>query len=82
MLIIINGYLEMALLQIQLIPEHTFDNAGNYSVTLIAFNKNGCADTIVRNDIIQLGPPKILGIENIPYQGLCTKNYDLSAQYL
>ncbi len=54
-------------------PEHTYDNAGTYSVTLIAFNKNGCADTIVRDNLIQLGPPKILGIENIPYQGCAPK---------
>lgn len=50
-------------------PVHTYDHAGSYSVKLIAFNKNGCADTLVQNDLIQLGPPKILGVENIPFQG-------------
>ncbi len=54
-------------------PEHIFNDAGSYSVTLIAFNKNGCADTIIRNDIIQLGPPKILGITDIPYEGCAPK---------
>ena len=54
-------------------PEHTYDNAGSYSVTLIAFNKNGCADTVVHSNLIQLGPPKILGIEDIPYQGCAPK---------
>ncbi len=54
-------------------PQHTYSNAGSYSVTLIAFNKNGCADTLIRNDLIQLGPPKILGIEDIPYEGCAPK---------
>ena len=30
-------------------------------------------DTIIKTDLIQLGPPKILGIENIPYQGCAPK---------
>jgi gliding motility-associated-like protein len=54
-------------------PEHIYNNAGDYSVTLIAFNKNGCGDTLIRTNLIQLGPPKILGIEDIPYEGCIPK---------
>lgn len=53
--------------------EHTYTDVGTYSVSLIAFNSNGCADTLTRIDLVQLGPPKILGIENIPYEGCAPK---------
>lgn len=53
--------------------QHTYTNVGTYSVSLIAFNANGCADTITRVDLVQIGPPKILSIENIPYEGCAPK---------
>lgn len=50
-------------------PEHTYKDAGEYSVMLIAYNANGCPDTIEKKNLIQLGPPKITGIENLPFSG-------------
>ncbi len=64
-------------------PVHTYSVAGKYSVTLIAFNASGCSDTLVRDDVIQLGPPKIFGIDSIPFIGCApqtvTFNPDLFA---
>ncbi|MEL6625523.1 MAG: PKD domain-containing protein, partial [Bacteroidota bacterium] len=33
-------------------PVHFYTNSGNYTVTLIATNANGCSDTLVRQDLI------------------------------
>jgi gliding motility-associated-like protein len=54
--------------------QHTYTNPGTYSVALVAFNKTGCADTLMRTDFIQIGPPKILGIQDIPYEGCAPKS--------
>lgn len=54
--------------------EHTYNSKGSYSVSLIAFNSYGCSDTLTRQDIIQLGPPKILGIDSLPFTGCVPKN--------
>lgn len=35
-------------------PVHTYDNAGVYSVRLIATNSDGCADTLKYNDTIEV----------------------------
>ena len=50
-------------------PDYTYTATGSYSVTLIAFNTNGCPDTLTLSNIVQLGPPKILGIDSIPLEG-------------
>ena len=40
-------------------PAHTYTDTGSYTVTLIAANANGCIDTIVRSQYIQVGKPTI-----------------------
>lgn len=50
-------------------PSHTYTAAGNYSVTLIVFNSNGCGDTLTKTGLVQLGPPEITGIQNLPASG-------------
>lgn len=52
---------------------HTYNLKGSYSVSLIAFNSNGCTDTLNRPDLVQLGPPKILGIDSLPFTGCVPK---------
>ena len=54
-------------------PEHTYKNAGQFSVMLIAYNANGCPDTIKKLNFIQLGPPELTGIENLPFAGCAPK---------
>jgi PKD repeat protein len=35
-------------------PEHTYDGAGTYTVTLYSWSKENCVDTLVREDFISL----------------------------
>ncbi len=50
-------------------PIHTYLNPGYFTVTMIAFNNNGCSDTLISNNLIKIGVPKILEIQNFPFQG-------------
>jgi len=50
-------------------PSHTYNKSGYFTVTLIAFNTAGCSDTLVKTDLIKLGPPQIFSFENLPLQG-------------
>ena len=59
-------------------PQHTYNTAGKYTVTLIAFNSNGCPDTLIKNDFIVLGPPKIDNISGLPYEGCAPKTLKLT----
>ncbi len=58
-------------------PAHNYTNAGKFAVTLIAYNINGCADTVIKNDFIELGPPHINGIENLPFEGCAPQTLTL-----
>ncbi len=49
-------------------PNHTYTNTGNYTVTLISTNSNGCSDTLVKTEIIKIQPPVVV-INNLPQQG-------------
>ena len=51
-------------------PMHTYTQLGNYTVTLIATNSNGCSDTLVKEQYIKIQKPGIT-INNLPRTG-CT----------
>jgi gliding motility-associated-like protein len=40
-------------------PVHTYQNMGNYTVSLTVTNTHGCSNTFTRNNYIQLAPPSI-----------------------
>src|ERR1700712_5020708 len=40
-------------------PSHTYLNNGLYNVTLITINANGCADTLKKNEYINITPAEI-----------------------
>lgn len=40
---------------VQKSPLNTYNTAGTYTVTLIATSSNGCADTIVKNNLLAIG---------------------------
>ena len=49
-------------------PVHTYLAPGNYTVTLITTNANGCSDTLIKTDYINIQPP-VATINNLPQQG-------------
>ena len=49
-------------------PTHTYTNPGNYSVTLITTNANGCSDTLVKTNYISIQLP-VATINSLPQQG-------------
>ena len=51
-------------------PVHTYTATGNYTVTLIAWNENGCSDTLVKKDYIKIQKP-IITFKGLPQTG-CT----------
>ncbi|MEJ7683266.1 MAG: PKD domain-containing protein [Segetibacter sp.] len=50
-------------------PQHTYLSVGNYTVTLVATNSNGCRDTIVKQNFVKIIPPKITSVKNLPVKG-------------
>lgn len=55
------------------LPTHIYTKGGFYNVSLIAFNGKGCSDTLMKNDIVKVGPPEILGFSNLPVNGCAPK---------
>ncbi|HEV8507112.1 MAG TPA: PKD domain-containing protein [Chitinophagaceae bacterium] len=49
-------------------PNHTYADTGSYTVTLIATSTNGCSDTLVKADYIQIGRP-VININDLPRMG-------------
>ena len=49
-------------------PTHTYSSPGNYTVTLITTNANGCKDTLVKLNYISIQLP-VATINNLPQQG-------------
>jgi gliding motility-associated-like protein len=49
-------------------PEHAYTSTGNFTVRLIATNANGCSDTIIKQQYIQIERPSIL-IHELPQKG-------------
>ena len=52
----------------QINPTHTYTSTGNYSVTLISTNTNGCTDTLIKQDYVLVQLPQVT-IDNLPQQG-------------
>jgi len=59
-------------------PVHVYTDAGQYTVTLIAYNATGCQDSSVQTNLIQLGPPQIQNIENLPRMGCVPQTVTLN----
>ena len=57
---------------------YTYTKPGKYTVTLIAFNANGCSDTIVKPGFIQIGAPQIKSIKNLPFKGCAPQTLTLT----
>jgi gliding motility-associated-like protein len=55
-------------------PVHVYNDPGMYSVKLIAYDQGGCADSIIKTDLVQIGPPVIEEIENLPASGCAPKS--------
>ncbi|MFC4262299.1 PKD domain-containing protein [Ferruginibacter yonginensis] len=49
-------------------PTHTYTTFGSYTVTLITTNSNGCSDTLVKTNYINIAPI-VASINNLPQQG-------------
>lgn len=50
-------------------PIHTYNNPGQYTVKLVAYNGAGCSDSIVKISLVKIGPPVISSIRNLPASG-------------
>lgn len=51
-------------------PSHNYLQSGTFSVTLIATNANGCADTLRKDSAVIIAPPDIVAIsQGAPYKG-------------
>ncbi|MBS1509873.1 MAG: PKD domain-containing protein [Bacteroidetes bacterium] len=59
-------------------PVHTFTGAGNFTITLIATNANGCSDTLQKIDYIKIQPPHV-SINNLPYAGCAPLSWTFSS---
>ena len=55
-------------------PSHDYNKTGVYNVTLIATSIGGCSDTLIHKKIVNLGPPKITSIQNLPFIGCVGDN--------
>jgi len=60
-------------------PTHTYTKAGIYDVTLIAFNSNGCGDTLVSKSYVQLGQPRIDAITGGPFSSCINTDINFGA---
>lgn len=49
-------------------PKHIYKAFGNYTVQLIVTGSNGCADTLVKQTVIQVARPQVQ-INNLPAKG-------------
>jgi gliding motility-associated-like protein len=59
-------------------PTHTYNAIGNYGVTLITTNANGCSDTLRSLDSIKVFPPNAI-INGLPRQGCAPLTHQFSA---
>ncbi len=50
-------------------PSHTYTIEGQFSPMLVAFNANGCSDTVRKEGLILLGPPVVNAFVGFPTSG-------------
>ena len=55
-------------------PSHTYTSSGNYTVKLVVSNGNGCQDSLVKNQYIQIARPVVL-IAGVPVEGCIPYNF-------
>ncbi len=48
---------------------YTYNKAGTFSPSLVAFNGDGCSDTVSKNALVRLGPPVISSFTALPKSG-------------
>ena len=60
-------------------PVHTYTTAGFFTVSLIAFNSNGCSDTLTYENFVQTGPPVITELPGLPAKGCAPYSVNFSA---
>lgn len=50
-------------------PSTTYTSLGSYTVSLVVQGTNGCLDTLVRTNYVNIALPKIRDVVGMPYQG-------------
>ncbi|MBC7586841.1 MAG: PKD domain-containing protein, partial [Chitinophagaceae bacterium] len=50
-------------------PTHSYNQQGNYTVSLTVANANGCKDSIAKTDFVAVAPPRIENITIDPKEG-------------
>ena len=60
-------------------PTHIFNSQGNFAISLIATNNNGCRDTLTKNNFVKITPPKIDSLVRMPKEGCVPLTVNLSA---
>lgn len=59
-------------------PVHTYTSTGNYTVTLITTNANGCRDTLIKQQYIKIQEPNVV-LNNLPQQGCAPFTWTFAA---
>lgn len=59
-------------------PTHTYITAGNFTVTLVATNANGCSDTLVKNNYIRIQLPEV-SINDLTQRGCAPFSWTFSS---
>lgn len=60
-------------------PAHTYNRSGYFNVTLVVTDNKGCRDTAVKDSVVYIGPPQIVKLNGVPFQGCVPHVINLSA---
>ncbi|MEO6537964.1 MAG: PKD domain-containing protein [Ferruginibacter sp.] len=61
-------------------PAHTYSTSGNYTITLVTKNVNGCTDTLVKPGYINIQLPQA-SINNLPQEGCAPFSWQFAATF-